>query len=325
MENNKVVAFGEILLRFTPQNNKPIVEATGFDCFYGGTEANVSIGLASLGDKVSYITVLPDNDLGIAVKNNLVKYGVDIDNIIFQGDVLGSYYLQTGIAGISPSVLYNRKGSEVSKATVDTKFDYDSIFDNCKVFHISGVSFALSDNCRELCFKLIEEAKKRGILVSFDFNYRQKLWSIDEAASVFKKVISLADIVLCAHRDIDAFLNEKTEEDIIKNNGCKYLIVRDRDDKDPKHHKVSACIFMNTESGIKKSKIIEKDFDVTDRVGSGDAFAAGILHAFLKNPEDIDTMLGFGIATFIMKHTIAGDFLAVSEEKALDFYNNLNK
>lgn len=323
MQAKKIVAFGEVLLRFTPQDNKTISEATGFNCFYGGSEANVAIGLSALSNSVCYITVLPDNALGVAVKNNLEKYGVDTSKIISRGDVLGSYYLQTGIAGISKSVLYSRKGSEVSKATVDTEFDYDAIFKDCDLFHISGISFALSENCRDLCFKIIDEAKNRGIPVSFDFNYREKLWKIDEAAKVFKEIIPLADIVFLSTKDINAFLDKISPNELIRNNGCNYLIVRDRDESDSKHHIVDVRVYTKNGTEIQTTERLKNEFDVKDRVGSGDAFAAGMIHALLKNKDDVDSAIDFALGTFIMKHIVEGDFLAVSEDEVKDFIKTL--
>ncbi|MDO4188580.1 MAG: sugar kinase [Lachnospiraceae bacterium] len=315
MDAKRIVAFGEILLRFTPQDDKPIAEATGFDCFYGGSEANVAIGLAALGDKVSYITVLPDNELGLAAKDNLIKYGVNTNNILIDGSVLGSYFIQKETDGVSAAVIYNRKGSEISKASVNTPFDYDEIFKDCGVFHISGISFALSESCRELCFKFVNEAKKRGVLVSFDFNYRPRLWSADEAKPVFQKIISLADIVFCGKMDLDTFFDEKTPEKVIEEYGCKYLVYRNRPEGKSGERMVSALIYEKLESSIKRSIKITTGFKGDHRIGTGDAFDAGFIHALCKDSSNLNEIIDFAVATFIVKHSVPGDFLAVSEEE----------
>lgn len=322
MKIKKIVAFGEILLRFTPQNQKQISEATGFDCFYGGSEANVSICLSSLGNYVSYITVLPENELGIAARNNLIKYGVDTNNIRLEGDILGSYYLNDGLNGVAPSVIYNRKGSEVSKASVNTDFDYDNIFENASLFHISGISFALSESCKELCFKFMNEARKRGILTSFDFNYRPKLWSVSEAGEVFRKILPIADIVFCSDKDIDAFFDGKNAEELIKENNCKYIFVRNRETLTKECHRVSLTSYCYTDNGIEVIKKDDIEYDVSDRVGSGDAFAAGMIHGLLNNPDDIDAAVDFALKAFIMKHQVLGDYLAKSEAEVNEFDYN---
>lgn len=322
----RIVSFGEILLRFTPQANRSISEAAAFECFYGGSEANVTIGLSVLGNSTSYITVLPDNELGTAAARNLNKYGVSTDNIIFQGDVLGTYYLQSGLAEISSSVIYNRCNSEVAKADgAVEKFNYNDIFKNCDLFHISGISFAISDKCRELCFRLLEEAGKRNIPVSFDFNYRGKLWSIEEAAKVYQDIIPYVDIVFCSDKDLKCFLNGISAEDILNNNKCRYVVARNREPLTLSHHTVTAQIISKTSSGIKSSEAVTYEFAVYDRVGSGDAFAACILHSLLIDKDNIDEALDFGIGGFIMKHSVSGDYLAVSEKEIRRFFEDFKK
>ena len=306
----KIISFGEIMLRLTPASNTLVSESTSFGACYGGTESNVLVALSSFGESTEYLTALPQNELGDAVCKHLRKYGVGIDFVKRSGDVLGMYFLEEGFGNRPNKVIYNRKGSEITKLD-ENSFDYDKVFDGCSIFHISGISFALSSSVTRLAFRLLEEAKKRGVLVSFDFNYRAKLWSIDEAKEVYKKIIPFADVVFCSQRDLETFL-DTTLEDFCKIYTCKYLVVREREIMSDGNHRATVVAVENN-GQIRQTESRQAEFSVLERIGSGDAFDAGVLHV-LNNKGTLDQAIEFGLGCFVLKHTVRGDVFALGKD-----------
>lgn len=321
--NKTVVAFGEIMLRLTPPDKKMIYETRAFDACYGGTESNVLVCLSGLGNKTEYLTAIPQNELGNAVVKHLKSYGVGTENIIRSGDTLGMYFLEEGFGVRSANVVYNRRHSEISKLEKGA-FDYDKVFENCDIFHISGISFALSENTKELCFEMLEEAKKRGIKTSFDFNYRSKLWSVTEAKAVYEKIIDYIDIVFCSERDLKTFLDIDKESFYERFNN-EYLVVREREMLSDGKQKACVCVYHNKEGKISTVKACSGAFEVLERIGSGDAFAAGVLHSLKNDSEDIQKAAEFGIASFVFKHTVKGDVMSADEKTINSYLNNVSK
>lgn len=312
----KIVSFGEIMLRLTPPSNTLISESSSFGACYGGTESNVLVALAAFGEKTEYLTALPQNDLGDAVCNHLKKYGVGTDFIKRSGDVLGMYFLEEGFGSRPNKVIYNRKGSEVTKLDEDS-FDYDAVFDECSIFHISGISFALSDSAKSLSHRLIAEAKKRGIPVSFDFNYRAKLWTTDQAKETFKKIIPQADIVFCSQKDLEVFL-DTTVDNFSSEYKCKYLIVREREILSNGNHRATVFALENDGRTVKKTENNYAEFSVLERIGSGDAFDAGVLY-ILNNGGELDEAIRFGMGCFVLKHTVRGDVFSLSKDEVNNY------
>ena len=300
MENGKIAAFGEIMMRLAASNGT-IADSTSFDACYGGTEANILACLSQLGHKTEYLSALPDTELGRAVLAHLHGFGVGTDKVIVKGDTLGLYFSETGKGSRGANVIYYRKNSEIAKLD-ENAYDLDTVFDGVSLFHISGISFALSDGSRRLAFALVDAAKKRGVPVSFDFNYRSRLWSIETAKPILKAAAEKADIILAATIDLNTFLNT-TEDEFFNNYGAKYLIVRDRKVIDEKTHSVRIAVHRR-DGG--KYETPTFNFNVTERVGGGDAFDGGVLHSILKG-DDIAAAAKFGAAAFVLKHSIAGD------------------
>lgn len=316
---NKVLAFGEIMLRLTPTNNNLINDCKNFDVYYGGTEANVLAGLSVFGEKTEYLTALPENELGDAVLKHLKSYGVGTEYIKRYGSVLGMYFLEEGFGDRQNNVIYNRSNSEITRLDEDS-FDCNCIFQDCSIFHISGISFALSESVKKLCFKLLEEAKKRNILISFDFNYRSKLWSIEAAGDVYRKIIPYADIVFCSEKDLNVFLYT-TASDFYDKYECKYLIVREREIlPDGKHRAyVQGCVRQG--DIVLRHQTEPYEFSVCERIGAGDAFDAGVLH-IINNNGNLEDAIKFGMSSFVLKHTIRGDVFTLNKEL---INNHINK
>ncbi|MBR2879763.1 MAG: sugar kinase [Oscillospiraceae bacterium] len=321
--NNKILAFGEIMLRLTPPSHALISETRAFDACYGGTESNVMVCLSCLGHKTEYITALPADDLGDATIRHLRSYGVETDHIIRSGDRMGLYFLEEGQGERATKVIYMRKGSEASKLD-ENAFDLDDIFEGCSLFHISGISFAISEGAKRLSFQLLKEAKRRSIPVSFDFNYRGKLWSTDEAAEVYKEIINYVDIVFCAEKDLTTFLGT-TRELFHSRFVSPVLIVRERQWLSDSRCAVSLYASRKTEDGVKSFSIENTEFSAYEKIGSGDAFAAGVLHILSDDMGDLENALRWGLGCFVLKHSQRGDVLSQSKSAIEAYITNFSK
>lgn len=319
----KIVSLGEIMLRLTPPDKNMIYNTDSYEACYGGSESNVLVALAGFGEKTSYLTAIPDNDLGKGVLKHLHAYGVGTEDIIRRGDTLGMYFLEEGCGERAAKVIYHRKYSEVTRLTTED-YDYDKIFAKCDLFHISGISFALSDSLCKLCFRLIEEAKKRQIPVSFDFNYRSKLWSVEEASTIYREIVKDVDILFGSERDLTTFLGISKEEFHGKYAG-KYLILRERTVQSDGKHKVDIRALYKQGTGVAEEIIPAKVFEVYERIGSGDAFVAGVLHRLLEDGENVRNALSFGLACFILKHSVKGDVFYLDEKTVEEYLRDLSK
>ena len=314
----KIHAFGEIMLRLSADSNG-IANSKSFEACYGGTEANVLACLSNLGHETKYLSALPKTELGKAALNHLNGFNIDTSDVIVQGDVLGTYFVENGNGSRGSNVIYNRRYSEFSKLD-EHSFDADKVFGGVCLFHISGISFALSKSSRALAFRLIKEAKQRGIKVSFDFNYRPALWSISDAAVCFKQLIEYADIVLASPRDLLTFLQTDYEHfyDYYKN---EYLILRNREVISAEEHCVEATVYHNG-SRIYRYELPKTSFNVTEKIGGGDAFDGGIIHGIVSG-WDVEKTLDFAISAFILKHKIKGDTFTLTEKDVIEFQNTL--
>ena len=314
---NKIVAFGEIMLRLAPANGGTIEACTSFDACYGGTEANMLACLSGLGHETSYLTALPENELGQAVLKHLHSFGVGTEHIVMKGNTLGTYFVQDGAGSRGASVIYNRAHSEITTLDEDA-FIYDEVFGGARLFHISGISFALSQSSRRLAFRLIKEARSRNVTVSFDFNYRSKLWTVEKAGKVFREIVPLVDVVLASDRDLSAFLNT-SERDYFNVYNNAYLILRNRRVLGKGEHAVA----VNAYHGGKAYRFAEKVFPVEEKIGGGDAFNGALLHALLNDSDDLEHAVKFAVAAFALKHKIAGDTFTKSERDILNYAKEL--
>ncbi len=319
----KLLSFGEIMLRLTPPSKQLMSEARSFEACYGGTESNVLVCLSCLGNKTDYLTALPVDDLGEATVRHLRSYGVGTEHIIRQGDSLGMYFLEEGQGDRPTKVIYKRKNSEVSKLD-ENAFDLDEVFSDCSLFHISGISFAISESARRLSFQLLKEAKRRGIRVSFDFNYRGKLWSIEEAAEVYKEIIEYVDIVFCSERDLTTFL-DTDKVNFHKNYNCELLIIRERQWLSDSKCAVSLYAAHKTDNDIRSCSIDNVEFAVYEKIGSGDAFAGGALHILNSDVNNIEKALRYGLACFVLKHSQRGDVLTLGKGAIEAYLNDFSK
>lgn len=335
MKKEKIVAFGEIMLRLTPPDYTTISQARNFVANYGGGEANVLVSLSHLGHNTAFVTKLPNNQLGDSAIKHLQGHGVNCRYITLgeQNANLGMYFVETGFGGRPSKVLYNRKHSSVT--TIEpSEIDYDKVFHNATWFHLSGITLALGSHVRKVAFKCLEYAKKYNVKVSFDFNYRSKLWkNIDDAKPYFKKVIPYTNILFANHFDIEKILDIKLEKDItditakqielskklIAETNIDYIFGTNRIVHTASENSLSSyCI---DKSG-KFYNMGPTRFAIYDRIGGGDAFASGVIHGLIKNYTNPNYALSFGLATSILAHTLYGDVSTLCENDVEEFINS---
>ena len=188
----KAVTFGELMLRLAPENYLRFVQSEKYEATYGGAEANVAVSLANYGVDVAFVTKLPTHEIGQAAVNSLRKFGVDTSKIVRGGDRVGIYYCEKGASQRPSKVIYDRAGSAIATAKKED-FDWSNIFDGVEWFHFTGITPALSDEVASICLDAAKEAKKRGITVSCDLNFRKKLWSKEKAGKVMSELCGISN------------------------------------------------------------------------------------------------------------------------------------
>lgn len=322
----KIITFGEIMLRLSTVNNR-FTECTNFDVNYGGGEANVAISLAHYGHDAYFVTKLPKNDIAESAIKSLRAENVKCDYISRGGDRLGIYYLETGSSLRASKVIYDRMNSSFSNSDIDD-FDFEEIFKNAAVFHFSGITPALSEKCAQIVEKACKTAKKMGIIVSCDLNYRKKLWSKEQAQKVMKNLMQYVDICIGNEEDAESCLGYKPKSNVLNAvtpvEGYKETFRQMAADY---HFKIVASTLRESYSashnGWKallfdgQSFYESKHYDINpivDRVGAGDSFSAGLIHGLLSF-DNLQKALEFAVAASALKHTIKGDFNQVSEEE----------
>ena len=332
---NSVLTFGEIMLRLSPPNNLRIVQTRSFDVIYGGGEANVAVSLANFGMDSYFVTRLPYNEIGQACLNFLRQYGVKVGKIIFGGNRLGIYYLETGISMRPSKVIYDRENSAIATATPEM-FDWDKIFDDkISWFHWTGITPAISQNLAEICLDAIKVARSKGLTISCDLNYRSKLWKYGKKPiEVMNELVKYCDIIIGNEEDAEKVFGIKAPDTDItsgKIDPNKYKYVAQELKKrfpNAKHvaitlrgslsasHNTWAGVFYDDENNL----YVSSSFDILpilDRVGGGDAFAAGLIYGFLNFEQDKQKILDFAVASSCLKHTIFGDFNLISVKEVL--------
>lgn len=313
---DKILAYGEIMLRLKATSGT-IASSNSFEACYGGTEANVLACMSNLGHSTSYLTALPATELGQAIVSHLHGFNIDTSNVVVRGDTLGMYFVEDGTASRGSNVLYLRKHSEFTTLS-EQDIDFDTVFDNVALFHVSGISFALSDSSRSLAYRLLKEAQQRNVRISFDFNYRAKLWTTDVAREQLVKAAQYADILLASTLDLTTFL-DTTEDEFFDKYSCEYLIIRDRKVVSTHEHSVKVKAFHKTASGVSSYVFPETTFAVTEKIGGGDAFDGCILHALLTDGDNLKDATLFGVAGFMLKHQQSGDTFSANECEVANF------
>ncbi|MEX0274505.1 MAG: PfkB family carbohydrate kinase [Flavobacteriaceae bacterium] len=321
----RIVTFGEIMLRLAPPGFLRFSQAHSFDVVYGGGESNVAVSLANYGLPVDFVTRLPHNDLGHCALMEMRKRGVGTEHIIFGGDRLGIYFLETGAVSRGSKVVYDRAHSAMAEIKPGM-VDWATVFSGAEWFHWTGITPAISQGAADACIEAVKVAKKMGITISTDLNYRAKLWNYGgDREAIMTELTSHCDIILGNEEDAEKHFGIKPEGLDITTQGehvtaeaflsvCKQMMK-----KFPNAKKVittlrgSLSASHNTWAGVLydgTSLYQSPQYQIThivDRVGGGDSFMGGLIYGLLQWPGNDQRALDFAVAASCLKHTIKGD------------------
>jgi 2-dehydro-3-deoxygluconokinase len=314
-----VICFGELLLRLGAPGRELLLQSPQFEVHVGGAEANVAVALAHLGHAVRMASVLPDNALGAAARGELQRHGVDTSAVLVGPGRMGLYFLATG-AGHRPSeVLYDRADSAFARAAPE-RFDWERSFGSCARLHLSGVTPALGADAAASALRAARAANAAGLAVSFDGNFRAKLWEAwrGDAPRLLRELMAEADLLFADHRDMEVVLGLKAgDAPAAARFGeaaaaafaafprLQRFTSTERTQHSVDHHALTA--WMAARDGTLHSMPTYELTSIVDRIGAGDAFAAGVLHGLHSGMDDPDS-LHFGLGAACLKHSVPGDF-----------------
>ena len=325
----KVVTFGELMLRLAPEGYLRFIQSNKFEATFGGAEANVAVSLANYNQDVSFVSKLPNNEIGQMAINSLRQYGVNTSHIIRGGNRVGIYYCEKGASQRPSKVIYDRAYSSIALAKKDD-FDWDDILNDADWFHFTGITPALSKEVAEITLEACKAAKEKGIVVSCDLNFRKKLWSNKEANETMSKLCKYVDICIANEEDAkDVFGIEAKDTDIntgklnkegyvsVAEQLCqrfnfKYVAITLRESISANDNNWSAMLYNAKEGKAYFSK--KYAIHIVDRVGGGDSFGAGLIYALRNSYKDQDA-IEFAVAASCLKHSIEGDYNLVSLEE----------
>ncbi|MBR2477155.1 MAG: sugar kinase [Clostridia bacterium] len=304
-----LISFGEVMLRLSPPDKDKISQSEIFEKNCGGSEFNVASGAANLGIRSAMITKLPKNKLGHFIARR-IRYGNVSDDYVIWDDSdskrLGIYFYESGVYPRKSAVVYDRANASVCSLKLSEL--PDEIYDRTRMFHISSISLALGTQLRETALAVIKQMKKSGVAISFDVNYRAALWSEDEARKTIEKILPLVDVLFVSEETSRRMLQRTgTLDEIMKGYadtyGCKVVATTRRDVVSPTKHNFGSRIYCD-------GKFYEEphymNIEVIDRVGSGDAYVAGVLYGILSG-KDIEEAMRYGNALSAIKNTVSGD------------------
>lgn len=326
----KIVTFGEIMLRLATPGYLRFSQTNELSATFGGGEANVAVSLANYGMEAEFVTRLPENDIAAACVKDLHKHGVKTDHIVYGGDRMGIYFLETGAVARASKVVYDRAHSAISEIKPGM-IDWEQVLAGADWFHWTGITPAISQGAADVCLEAIQTANRLGIPVSCDLNYRKNLWKYGKNASeVMPDLVAGCDIILGNEEDAEKVFGIKPEGfDVTATAGevnaaefesvCTLLMQRF-----PRARKViitlrgSINANHNTWGGVLydgKQLFQSPRYDIThivDRVGGGDSFMGGLIYGLLTYPQDDQQALNFAVAASCLKHTIYGDYNEVT-------------
>ncbi len=328
---SKIVTMGEIMLRLSTPGQSRFVQTDTFDVNYGGGEANVAVSCANYGHEAYFVSKLPTHEIGQSAVNELRRYGVHTDYIARGGERVGIYYLETGASMRPSKVIYDRAGSSIAEAS-PSDFDFDAIMQGADWFHWSGITPAISDASAACLLEACRAAKRHGVTVSCDLNYRKKLWTPTKAQSVMRPLMEYVDVCIGNEEDAELCLGFKPEADVEAGStdaegykgifegmrqafGFKYVVSTLRESFSATHNGWKAMIYDGQEFYLSRRYDINP---IIDRVGGGDSFSGGIIHGLLTFGSQAEA-LEFAVAASALKHTVPGDFnhMSAAEVEAL--------
>jgi 2-dehydro-3-deoxygluconokinase len=319
----RIVCFGEILLRLAAPGAERLLQSPRLEVSVGGAEANVAVSLARLGLDAALISVAPDNPLGRAAVEELRRHGVDVSKVGFAPGRMGLYFLAPGAVLRPSQVTYDRAGSAFAVAEPDA-VNWKEALAGAAWLHVSGVTPAISQNAADAAVRAVREARRLGVFVAFDGNYRGAMWAAwqGDAPGILRTIFECADIAFADERDIGLVLGgdygagatlerrqRAADAAFAAFPNLKRLAATVRTHHGVHRQDLSATLI--TREGLIEAKAYPLT-GIVDRIGGGDAFAAGVLHGLVTGAADRDA-LEFGLAAAALKHSIPGDFNLVSE------------
>jgi len=320
MNRNSVVTFGESLLRLTSPGFERFLQTPNFTAVFGGAEANVAVALSSFGMDATYVTVLPENNpIADAAVAELRRFGVDTSQITRSKGRLGTYYMELGADHRAGRVVYDREYSAMALARPGD-IRWDSVFDGARWFHTTGITPAISASAADLSLEAMRAARKKGLTVSFDLNYRRSLWKWGKSAQeVLTEMIAATDILLANEEHLRMILGKDglvgaravADQALTAHANLKAVAISLRESPDAGRHSWSACL------NNRQEFLTSRRYDIThivDRIGAGDAFAAGLIYGW-TNLDSRQAALEFAVAASCLKHSIPGDFCRATVEE----------
>lgn len=316
----KAVTFGEIMLRLTPPNNLRFVQADSLAVTYGGGEANVAVSLANFGVESSFVTRLPENPLGRAAANHLRRYGVDTGAIVWGGERLGIYFSETGASQRPSLVVYDRANSAMS-CIKPGEIDWSALFNGKHWFHFTGITPALGEGPAAVTLEALRCAREKGLTVSCDLNYRQKLWSQQEAGETMAGLMAYVDLIIANEEDAEKVfgiraagaditagqLSDEGYRDVARQLyrrfNLKKVAITLRESHSASENGWSGLLY----DGERFYRSQQYRIHLVDRVGGGDSFCGGLIYALLRDYPP-QRAVEFAAAASCLKQTIPGDF-----------------
>lgn len=304
-----LVTFGEAMVRLSPPHFQRLEQTKSLDLNVGGAELNVAVGITRFGMRSAWISKLPKNPLGYLIRDRAQEFGVDCSNIVWsdQGRA-GLYFLELGASPRASSVLYDRAGSAISMIKPG-EVDWAKVFTGSRHFHVSGITPALSASSSEVTVEALKAAKKAGCTVSYDLNYRKKLWTPADAKRIQEPMMADVDILITTEEDTNVVFGikekdyEAVAERLAQTFKFRIVAITLREDLSVLRNNWTAMAYQDGK--IYKDKKYE--VEIVDRVGAGDSFTAGFLYGWIKE-KDVEKGVRYGNAFAALKHTVPGDF-----------------
>ncbi len=311
-----ILCFGELLLRLTAPGRELLMQSGRFDVHVGGAEANVAVGLSNLGHATAFATTVPDSPLGRGAVSALRAQGVDCSRVSTSDGRMGLYFLSAGAGLRASDIVYDRAGSSFATAPADY-WDWDALLAGCTRLHLSGITPALGDATARAAIAAATAARARGLTISFDGNYRARLWEAwdSDPRGVLTQLVGLADLLFGNHRDVSLLLGETFSGDgedrrreaadaaFAAFPNLKHMASTARHVDDADRHRISARI--DTPAGSVQTEEVAVS-GIVDRIGGGDAFASGVLHGLMSGKDEA-TAASWGLAVAALKHSLPGD------------------
>ncbi len=316
-----LVTFGEVMLRLTTPGRQRFGQAESLEVTFGGAEANVAVTVAQLGGAAEFVTRLPLNPLGQRALDELRGLGVRVDRVVRGGDRIGVYFLEQGMGQRPGNVVYDRAGSAI--ATADpSEFNWDQLLAGAGWLHWSGITPALSDQAVDWTRQAVLTARRLGVPVSFDMNYRAKLWSLEKAGEVLRPLVEGVDLCFCGPEEARSILCARSEgeqpiaRELMERYGFKKVAMSRRRAEHADACQWGGALF----EGDRFWETPWHEVKIVDRVGAGDSFTGGLIFALQKG-EDPAFAINLAVAVSALKHTVPGDYALVSLEEAVALVN----